>query len=820
MLRKHLARLLAFVLVLNLVLCAPLSVGAEVTFDADPVAVATTTEEGSTQTAVVVTETVPETTVGTETSSTVTVENQTVSVEIPVEEATTLTPVEDTLEANGDSTAIEYDTPAEGSTDETVHVEESYDLKVEVTDADTDANGKLTDIEYDVSLEQKVSEPSDSETPAPQSSEDNSDPKTDTHWKNPVKVNLSVNGMEDEEITRVEHKYTDESGTEQTEYYYNAKQVEEGSGKKTFTVTVKEVAEAVTEKVVSLWANFLGKFHITTDAFENQDSKKMSTTLDEAVNGANNGDTVTMLRDYTTNKPAEITSSDNVTVDLGTKSYTSTGSYAVTVTGDNKALTIQNGTINGANRGILVHGHNNKLTVDNIELTAKGDVGVFDKGNNNTTIIKDSKIIAKSNDPYTIYHNGSFAGAKIEIIGSYVSATGENGWGIYISGSKTSAADPVGLNNLTLTDSTIEGFETGVEVKYTNVTINNSKLVGFGAPPEYITSNNGSTTSGVALAVTDNRTFNDDGTVKNSDNTAGTIIINGGYFYGHKDIDNIYVAAKINADDPQATIQLNGGRFVNVKGLYNLTDDTHAVISYNDGSEYPYAVLANSATPTRPGYTFKGFKDDKGNNITLAEAIKTKAIAYAQWEKVVEKEETPATEAPKDTPAIIVEADSKGNNVDIAIQNTTAVVTVSTPAGEAAAVSEVTIPSVAELQNQGVETVTVQVEQDLTLELGIAKTDETLADSVKITREEDTLVITDSNKSEIIIHVEELKAAATKPVSIKLDNGILTINLGSAVYELNVKDALAASKSLTVKLEDGILKLYDAKGNLIEEVKV
>ena len=40
------------------------------------------------------------------------------------------------------------------------------------------------------------------------------------------------------------------------------------------------------------------------------------------------------------------------------------------------------------------------------------------------------------------------------------------------------------------------------------------------------------------------------------------------------------------------------------------------------------------------------------------------------------------------------------------------------------------------------------------------------------------------------------------------------------VYELNVKDALAASKSLTVKLEDGILKLYDAKGNLIEKVKV
>ena len=883
MLRKYLARLLAFVLVLNLLLCAPLSAAAEEeseTFDADPVTVETADNGGSSQTTVVVTESVPASTVGAGTSSQVTVKEQTVSVEIPADTALSQTPAEgsvpkaaekpeETEATTGDTsgentqsgttidlvtdntttkteTVVEYDAPVEGATQETVHVEESYDLKIEVTDAEKDAAGNLTDIAYDVSLDQKTTTTTDANEESTTTTVPNVDRKwnkdaSDEHSDQPeIKVNLSANGMEAEEITRVEHKYTDENGAEQTEYYYNAKQVEEGSTKKTFTVsvveTVKETAEKISNTVVSLWTNFLGKFHITTDAFENQTTKEMSTTLDEAVNNAGSGETVSMLRDYTADKTAAITSSDNVTVDLGGKTYTSTDSYVATVTGDNKALAIQNGTMNGANRGILVKGSNNKLTIDNIELTAEGDVGVFDNGNNNTTIIKNSMVIAKTNDPYTIYHNGTYAGANIEIIGSYISATGENGWGIYISASKTSAADPVGLNNLTLTDSTIEGFETGVEVKYTNVTINNSKLVGFGTPAHYVADNNGSTTVGAALAVTDNRKYdeNDPDKLVSKDSTAGTIIINGGYFYGHKDIDNIYVAAKLNADDPRATIHLNGGRFVNVKGLYNLTDDTHAVISHNDGSEYPYEVVKTGATPTRSGYTFQGYKDDKGNAITLEQAIATKAIAYAQWEKIVEKpavEEKPAESATENVPTtpaapaeeatlIIVEADSKGHSVDVAIRNTTAVVTVSNAAGDAAAVSKVTIPSVAELQKQGVETVTVQVEQDITLELGIAKTDETVADSIKITREEDKLVITDSNKSEIVIHVEELKAVATEPVSIKLDNGVLTINLGNGAYKLNVKAALATNKSLTVKLEDGVLKLYDSKGNLIEEVKL
>ena len=840
MLRKYLARLLAFALVLNLVLCAPLSVGAEeVKFEAaqnnvqSVVVAGENTEGATTLNALQESDTLTESETGNvvvsdtaETTATTdikgfdideTIPKQAVSVEVP----------EPVGEINDEQTVNEV-------TDNGVTVDESFDLDADIT-AVAKEGDQITDIEYDIALDAQGTVTSESagsaEPTVIQDIDQNWEQVSETQPE--FKVNMSIKGMNDQQVTRVEHKYKEtKDGDVKVEYYYNPNtktNTDADSGKKFFTV-VKETVKNVQSSFVSLVTNFLGKFHITTDAFEgaadDKGEKATYSDLASAVNNAETGRTVEMLRDYEASGSATITNSSNVTVDLNGKTYTSdiTSGNAVTVEGSNQTLTIQNGTINSGNRGVRVKGDNNTLTVDNIDLTAEGDVGIFDYGNKNTTTIKNSEIRAKSNDPYTIYHNGSYGGANIEIIGSYVSATSQNGWAIYISGSKYTT-DQVGLNNLTLTDSTIEGSETGVEVKYTNVTINNSKLVGFGTPPDYIANNNGSTTIGAALAVTDNRKYDDNNPEKlvSPDSTAGTIIINSGYFYGHKDIDNIYVAAKLNANDDQATIQLNGGRFVNVKGLYNLTDSTHAVISHNDGSEYPYEVVAAGTTPTRAGYKFLGFKDDKGNAITLEQAIAKKAIAYAQWELIpAEADETPVkpATAPAEKPVIIVEPDSKGNNVDVTIKGGTAEVTVSTPAGEAAAVSEVTIPSVAALQEQGVKTVKVQVEENVTLELGVAKDDDTVADTIKITREDDILVITSGEQSEIAIHMTALKAAAAKPVSIKLDNGVLTIDLGNGAYKLNVADALAASKSLSVKLEDGVLKLYDKDGNLIQEIKI
>lgn len=876
MLRKYLARLLAFVLVLNLVLCAPLSAGAtEVTFKEPPAQnevdvfvpdQLTNSPDGN----LVVSD---EATVSADVSESV--PEQSVSIELPIQGSTI-------DEEGGKKASYDILFSQEGENGELVvdKVEavetDSFDITAEVTDVETTGDGQVTDITYNVSLDEKTSivekeEPGKVLLPEQVTKKvDIAENSAEGDYTPEYKVNMSINGMNDQEVTRVEHKYkeTKDATEEKVEYYYNAKtktNTEADNGKKFFTV-VQETVENVKTSFVSLVTNFFGKFHITTDAFEgaaNDKGEKVAySDLASAVNSAAEGSTVEMLRDYITGKSAVITKSDNVTVDLNGKTYTDTdpnlkaadgsetGNAAMKLTGNNQNLTIQNGTIVSGNRGVNVTGSGNKVIVDRVTITsdqrgvqvsgsendvtvsgttvvAEGDVGVGDFNAKNTIKIEKSDVITTGDGSLGVFHNGSNGGADIQIIGSYVSAGGTGSWGIYVSGSNGSTTRD-GKNNLTLTDSTIVGSDTGVEVKYTNVTVNNSELVGFGVPPTYVGNNNGTTTSGVALAVTDNRTFKDDGTLKGSDHTAGTITINSGYFYGHKDIDNIFVAAKLNAEDSQATIQLNGGRFVYPNGLYKYTDSTHAVISYNDGSEYPYEVVKDGTTPTRPGYTLQGYKDDKDNDITLAEAIATKAIAYAQWELIPAADtteeapaKTPTTEAPKDAPAIIVEADSKGNNVDVSIKDSTAVVTVSTPAGEAAAVSEVTIPSVAELQKQGVDTVEIQVEENVTLELGIADTGDTLTDSVKVTREEDTLVISSGEKSEIVIHMTELKAAATEPVRIQYNKGVLTISLSAnAVYTVDLKDALAADKALTVKLEDGVLKLYDKDGNLIQEIKL
>lgn len=820
MLRKYLARLLAFALVLNLVLCVPLSAGAEeVKFEAaqnnaqSVVVAGENTEGATTLNALQERDTLTESETGNvvvsdtaETTATTDIEGFDIDETIPKQAVSVEVP-EPVGEINDEQTVNEV-------TDNGVTVDESFDLDADIT-AVAKEGDQITDIEYDIALDAQGTVTSESagsaEPTVIQDIDQNWEQVSETQPE--FKVNMSINGMNDQEVTRVEHKYKEtEDGGVKVEYYYNAKtktDADADSGKKFFTVVQKTV-EDVTSSFVSLVTNFLGKFHITTDAFENQTTKEMSTTLGEAVNKAEAGSTVEMLRNYTTDKTANVTTRENVTVDLNDKTYSSTvNNSAIWACQGGQDLTIKNGTINSAGDGIYTAGTGNKITVEDVTLkTNVGggndnyNMGIWDAGSNTKITVKDSTINS-TGSYFGIYHDGSNGGADISVIGSYVYADGATGQGIYVSNNKNNAK-----NKLTIKDSTIVG-DSGVEVKFTDVTIDNSTLIGLGNPGDYTASGNGSTTVGAALAVTDNA----------NGITGGTIIINSGNFKGAKDFDSIYQAV----GDTSADITVNGGRFVYPNGLYKFTGSTHAVISHNDGSEYPYEVVAAGTTPTRAGYKFLGYKDDQGNAITLEQAIAKKAIAYAQWELIpAEADETPVKPAtvPAEKPVIIVEPDSKGNNVDVTIKGGTAEVTVSTPAGEAAAVSEVTIPSVAALQEQGVKTVKVQVEENVTLELGVAKNDDTVADTIKITREDDILVITSGEQSEIAIHMMALKAAAAKPVSIKLDNGVLTIDLGNGAYKLNVADALAASKSLSVKLEDGVLKLYDKDGNLIQEIKI
>ena len=780
------------------------------------------------------------------------VTDQTVSVELPAQADTIKEETVTDDSGTKDIVTNEYDTTIEvekpnGKTEETeVTVKESYDLEATVKDVQTEGSGSqnITDITYEISLDGSVSAEDaegndviesnvvkDIDAAANQAAEEEQIAAPQ------FKVDMTVNGMVDDP-TRVEHKYTvtrkvtNEAGVEEdkeveeTEYYYNAANGidEQDTGKKYFTVSVvekvKEGADTVKDKVVSLWTSFLGIFHITNDAFENQDTKEMSSDLASAVNGAEKGETVEMLRDYTTDEAADITTAKDVTVDLNGHVYTSTdaeGNAAIKVTGNDQSLTIKDGFISSVKRainvlgnrntvkvadaeidsgfrGVQVTGSGNTVTVDRTVIDSK-DIGVSDFNANNKITVKDSVIDSNSSD-FGIYHSGNYGGADISVIGSYVYADGATGAGIYISGSKNLTKN----NKLTIKDSDVRG-ETGVEVKFTDVTIDNSYLLGFGVPSKYTANNNGSTTVGAALAVTDNG----DGV------TGGTIVINSGWFEGSKDINNIYLAAKKNASDPQASVTVKGGRFTNAAGLYDYIGAGYAAISHNDGSDFPYEVVTRDYTPTREGYRFLGYTDANGNAITLAEAYRKGVVAFAQWKAIPE---TPA----KTSPLIAVKTDEKGCTTKVTTKGDTAYVTVKNAKGEPAPISEVTITSIQKLQAKDIDTIEIQVDEDVTLVLDIEKAKENgFTDSIEVTLEKDILLIASGKKTCIELDIGVLKAA-DKPVEIQLVEGKLTVMLGkSSSLTVDLTNALKIGKRIVVKLENGVLKLYDQYNKPIKE---
>ena len=214
-----------------------------------------------------------------------------------------------------------------------------------------------------------------------------------------------------------------------------------------------------------------------------------------AINAANDGDTIVLMKDYTTMWYDSI-KNKKITIDLNGKTWNyNNGYYQAIQVLDNADLTIKNGTIKSANYGILVRGDGDKLTLDNVKLETKATngVGVFGNSNNSTVVIKNSEI----NSNYIgVYQNGSFGGNTYQITNTKITDT--FGLGVYISNSASKAKQ-----NLTIDNCVISG-PSGVEIKHTNATITNSTLIGTSTPTGSGVNGNGTCTDGYAFAATTN----------------------------------------------------------------------------------------------------------------------------------------------------------------------------------------------------------------------------------------------------------------------------------------------------------------------------
>ena len=328
-------------------------------------------------------------------------------------------------------------------------------------------------------------------------------------------------------------------------------------------------------------------------------------SLKSAVAAAQAGDTITLCSDVTTTE--QILFAKNVTLDLNgytlTSAYVLTGSgnarYAVAfddggkiidssaegekgalivnnaraVTSNNKAITIEGATIkvtSGMQSGNAVIGTTAGLIMKNSTIIGEFDgsyaVSSFGTTGTEEYDIENSVIMAKT---VGIYRNGSAGKFKMTVKDSKITvASADENLAVYISNNNS--------NNDTNHEVSFENCEisgkTGIEAKYSNITLTNCKVTATGTP-SYEQNNNGATASGFAVVITDNAT----GEAKAK--PVGKITIISGDYTGMIGLENC-ADAKAHMDaDTQTDAEISGGSFSTNVNAY--TTDGYIAVESN-----------------------------------------------------------------------------------------------------------------------------------------------------------------------------------------------------------------------------------------------
>lgn len=315
-------------------------------------------------------------------------------------------------------------------------------------------------------------------------------------------------------------------------------------------------------------------------------SKKYE-TLADAIRWATKGKTVTLLDNITLTEQLAI--GKNLTIDLGgftlTSNYSLVGSgadrYAIVL---NAAVTIKNGKIVANNARVI--GAYAAMTMDGVEVTndikshdatvalcadgkdytinnckIDGSYSVSIFANNATVTITDSILIGRGN---TLYHNGSNYGLKLTVTDTTITTRNvdDASCGVYISGSTDAQSNAEnqngagGYQQATFTGCTISGVTNGIEVKYTNLTLNSCNVSTIKDTPSYKQENNGPAASGFAVVSTDNAMGGTTPAPK------GTIAVSGeGNYVGAIGIGTLIKNTYEGFED--ASYAVSGGTFTN-----------------------------------------------------------------------------------------------------------------------------------------------------------------------------------------------------------------------------------------------------------------
>lgn len=269
-------------------------------------------------------------------------------------------------------------------------------------------------------------------------------------------------------------------------------------------------------------------------------------TLEAALAAAKDGETVKLLADVTV--AGQLVAEKALTLDLGGKTVTSTyaipaslssgeGRYALLT---KAPVTVKNGTFAaGQARALSAYAN---LTLEDATITSElagGNCCVAFSAANCVYTVVNTKIVgayaianfahnatiaitgsALEGSGCGLYHNGSNYGLKLTVSDTTINGAidqaigeGKDPSGVYLSGSLDGLANAENQNGAkghhqaTFTRCTIKG-NTGVEVKYTDLTLEDCTVVATTKEPSYTQNNNGMAALGFAVVSTDNATGN------------------------------------------------------------------------------------------------------------------------------------------------------------------------------------------------------------------------------------------------------------------------------------------------------------------------
>lgn len=307
-------------------------------------------------------------------------------------------------------------------------------------------------------------------------------------------------------------------------------------------------------------------------------------TLAEAIKAAADGDTITILENIEVSE--QIVIEKAVTIDLGGNTISnaySGGSYSMLTKAD---VTIKNGTYKStvsSARGIGACANFNAegLTVETAGLVGialstanmtcnvtdsviKAGYAIANFADDNKLIVNNSQVLGTG---CGIYHNGTnkrfaFTATDSKVVAGTEEKSEANNstTGIYVSGS---AKDESEYSNITLTGCTVMGG-TAIEGKFVNLTLTDCIVTATASETSYVMNNNGATSLGFAVVITDNTTL----ATGKTPEPKGTIIITGdeGNYKGVVGLGNLASVKETYNDFVDASYAVSGGTFSSAIG--------------------------------------------------------------------------------------------------------------------------------------------------------------------------------------------------------------------------------------------------------------